>query len=183
MNHLGTKTMETDRLILRSFKASDGALMYQNWASDEEVTKFLTWPVHTGRDVSDKLTLLWEKESQDLNQYQWCIVWKETNEPIGSISAVHMRKEIGEIEIGYCIGRAYWNKGIVSEALTRLITFFFDEVGANRVMARHDINNPASGAVMKKCGMQFEGIGRQADRNNQGICDVAYYGILKEDRK
>ena len=94
-----------------------------------------------------------------------------------------MREEIGEIEIGYCIGRAYWNKGIVSEALTRLIIFFFDEVGANRVMARHDINNPASGAVMKKCGMQFEGIGRQADRNNQGICDVAYYGILKEDRK
>jgi ribosomal-protein-alanine N-acetyltransferase len=53
----------------------------------------------------------------------------------------------------------------------------------NRVEARHDLNNPHSGGVMKKCGMRYEGTLRRADRNNQGICDTAVYGMLKEEWK
>ena len=90
--------------------------------------------------------------------------------------------EIGKLQIGYCIGRTWWHKGIMTEALNAVIDFFFDTVGANRVEARHDINNPNSGAVMRKCGMQYEGTLRQADRNNQGICDTAYYSILSTER-
>lgn len=56
-----------------------------------------------------------------------------------------------------------------------------EEVGANRVESRHDSNNPNSGKVMAKCGMKLEGILRQADRNNQGICDCCMYGILAQD--
>ena len=52
----------------------------------------------------------------------------------------------------------------------------------NRIEARHDPNNPHSGAVMRKCGMRYEGTSRQADRNNQGICDCARYAILRSDR-
>jgi len=50
-----------------------------------------------------------------------------------------------------------------------------------RRAARHDVNNPNSGGVMKKCGMKYEGTMRQADINNQGICDFSEYGILAED--
>ena len=64
-----------------------------------------------------------------------------------------------------------------------VMDFFFDEVGVNRVEARHDANNPHSGAVMKKCGMQYEGILRQSDRNNQGIVDAVWYGILASERE
>lgn len=79
--------------------------------------------------------------------------------------------------------KKYWNKGLVSEAFDAIITFFFNEVGANRIESRHDTNNPASGKVMQKCGLKLEGIKRQADRNNSGICDMEIYGILKEDWK
>ena len=62
------------------------------------------------------------------------------------------------------------------------IRFLFEEVNANRICACHDVNNPNSGKVMMKCGMKYEGTLRSADRNNQGICDVSYYSLLKSER-
>ena len=59
MKPMGTKTLETDRLILRKFTPEDAEDMYENWASDPEVTKYLTWPVHTSVDVTKKLLEIW----------------------------------------------------------------------------------------------------------------------------
>ena len=69
----------------------------------------------------------------------------------------------------------------MTEALTAVMQFLFKEVGMNRIEAKHDVNNPNSGVVMKKCGMNYEGTCRASDRNNQGICDIAQYAILRED--
>ena len=63
----------------------------------------------------------------------------------------------------------------MTEAVKAVMEFLFDEVGYHRVEAMHDPNNPNSGKVMKKCGMKYEGTLRQADRNNQGVCDACYY--------
>ena len=49
----------------------------------------------------------------------------------------------------------------------------------NRLEAKHDPNNPHSGAVMKKCGMCYEGTSRSSHWNNQGICDIAHYALLR----
>ena len=67
----------------------------------------------------------------------------------------------------------------MTEALSAVIAYLFDEVGMNRIAARHDPNNPHSGGVMRKCGMKYEGTNRACDRNNQGICDAAQYSILR----
>lgn len=56
-----------------------------------------------------------------------------------------------------------------------------EEVEVNRIHARHDRKNPNSGKVMEKCRLKYEGTLRQASRNNQGICDVAWYGLLRKD--
>ena len=69
----------------------------------------------------------------------------------------------------------------MTEALTAVIDYLFAEVGMNRITAKHDTNNPHSGGVMKKCGMRYEGTHCDADRNNQGSCDIAQYAILRED--
>jgi ribosomal-protein-alanine N-acetyltransferase len=182
LNHKGTQTIETDRLILRRALYEDAAPMFRNWASDPEVTKYLTWPAHESVEVSRWVLDSWIQEYEKANFYQWMIVLKELDEPVGSISVVRQREDIGEAEIGYCIGRNWWRKGIVSEALAAVIGYLFAEVGMNRVSARHDPNNPNSGAVMRKCGMQYEGTARSSDRNNQGICDAAHYAILRGDR-
>ncbi|MDR3148259.1 MAG: GNAT family N-acetyltransferase [Treponema sp.] len=106
------------------------------------------------------------------------MVLKGLDEPIGSISAVKQHDDIKMAQIGYCIGKKWWNRGITSEALQEVIRFFFEDVGINRVESRHDPNNPNSGKVMAKCGMKYEGLMRQADINNQGVCDFVEYGIL-----
>ena len=124
----------------------------------------------------------WATSYETPDFYQWAIVPKNLNEPIGSISVVSINEKTQMVEIGYCIGRPWWNRGITSEALSAVINFMFDQVGANRVQAKHDVNNPHSGLVMKKCGMKYEGTLRSADVNNQGVCDVSIYALLKSDR-
>ena len=181
MKHLGTKKLETDRLILRPFAASDTTAMYHNWASDPEVTKYLTWPAHSDVGVSEMVLTDWVSHYAEPNYYQWAIVLKELNEPIGSIAVVKTDDQAQWVEIGYCIGKAWWRRGYVTEALRVLIGFFFEEVEVGRIQARHDPRNPNSGAVMGKCGMQYEGTLRRADRNNQGICDACMYSILREE--
>ncbi|HBR33211.1 MAG TPA: N-acetyltransferase, partial [Firmicutes bacterium] len=95
---------------------------------------------------------------------QWAIVFKENGpEPIGSISIVKMDERIGMVHVGYCIGKKWWHKGITTEALAKLVEFFFEEVQVNRIESRHDPRNPNSGKVMEKCGLQFEGTVKQGD--------------------
>ena len=181
MEHLGTKKIETERLILRRFTIDDAENMYHNWANDIEVTKYLTWEYHKSITWSKNILESWIKNYSKNDFYLWAIILKEINEPIGSISSVHQADDIKMVHIGYCIGKKWWNKGITSEALNVLKKYFFEEVGVNRIESRHDSNNPNSGKVMIKCGMKYEGLRRQADYNNQGICDSVDYGILAED--
>lgn len=183
MKHYGTQRIETDRLILRRYVIEDADAMYKNWASDSEVTKFLTWQPHSSVDVSRGIIENWLKEYSDEKYYQWAIVLKDNgNEPIGDISVVHMNEDISMVHIGYCLGRAWWRRGIMSEALKAVMDFMFDTVEVNRVESRHDPMNPNSGKVMQKCGMKYEGTLRSADRNNQGICDACYYALLRSER-
>ena len=183
MKNCGTQRIETDRLILRRYKIEDADAMYKNWASDSEVTKFLTWQPHPSVDVSRSIIEDWLKKYSDEKYYQWAIVLKDNgNEPIGGISVVHMNEDISMVHIGYCLGRAWWRRGIMSEALKAVTNFMFDTVEVNRVEARHDPRNPNSGKVMQKCGMKYEGTLRSADRNNQGICDACYYALLRSER-
>ena len=181
MQHLGTKRLETDRLILRPFVREDADAMYRNWASDPEVTKFLSWPHYRSVDTAHEILALWTKQYPDKTFYQWAIVLKALGEPIGSISVVNFCDSVEMAEIGFCIGRPWWGRGIMTEAMKSVMEYLFAEVGVQRIEAGHDPNNPASGAVQRKCGLKYEGTFRRRIRSNQGITDVAWYGILKED--
>lgn len=181
MEHRGTKTMETERLILRPFRAEDAECMYRNWASDPEVTRFLTWPTHESVDVSAQVVDGWVRERDNLSSYQWAVELKEIHEPIGSISAVKTDDRTRSATVGYCIGRRWWGRGITAEALKAVMAFFFEEVGMNCVNAYHDPRNPNSGRVMRKCGMSYEGTWRAGGVNNQGICDEVWYSILRDE--
>ena len=183
MKHCGTQTLETKRLILRRFTVRDADAMYTNWASDPEVTRYLTWPAHAGVETSRAVLADWTAAYAQESCYQWAIVLKDrADEPVGSIGAVDVSDDIAAVQIGYCLGRRWWHQGIMSEALGAVMDFFFDAVGCNRVAGRHDPRNSHSGMVMQKCGMKYEGTQRSADRNNQGICDTSWYALLKDER-
>ena len=182
MNKIGTKRIETARLILRPYTADDAGDMYRNWASDPEVTRYLTWPAHESEAVTRAVLGDWAARYGQGDNFNWALEFKETGAVIGNIAAVSLDEGVDAAEIGYVLGRAFWGRGLMAEALRAVIAFFFDEVGLNRVAAYHDVRNPASGRVMEKAGMKAEGVFRQAKRNNQGVCDVAWRAILKSDR-
>lgn len=181
MEHKGTKTIETERLILRQFNKNDAEAMFKNWESDSKVTEFLRWK--TAVDISEAESVLadWIRGYEKLDFYQWAIVLKELGEPIGSISVVGKNEQLDIVHIGYCIGSKWWHKGITSEAFRAIIPFFFEEVGVNRIESQHDPNNPNSGKVMRKCGLRYEGTLRQADWSNKGIVDACMYSLLKSE--
>lgn len=183
MNHQGTAVLETERLILRRFTAADADAGFRNWCSDDEVTRFLSWPTHTDRSVTEAVFRSWAARYEKPDYYQWAIELKALKEPIGSIAVVRMDEQVNSTEIGYCIGRPWWHQGIMSEAFGAVISFLFERVGVNRVEARHDPANPNSGRVMKHCGLTYEGTLRQADRNNRGIVDLCMYSLLRSEYK
>ena len=181
MKKIGTQSLETDRLILRRFTAEDAEAMYRNWASDPEVTRYLTWPCHASPEATRALLEQWTELYADGGYFQWAIQKKGAGEVIGCISVVKLEEEVDAAEIGYCLGRAFWGQGIMPEALGAVMAFLFDEADVNRISARHDANNPKSGRVMQKAGMVMEGVLRKAGRNNRGICDLVCYAALRED--
>ena len=184
LNHTGTIRIETERLILRPTSISDAEQMFTNWASDPEVTKHLTWPPHSDIEVTKSVLAYWDKENEKPNNYHWGIVLKETQQIIGTGGTVSINEKHHCAELGYCMGRAYWGKGYMSEAVAAMIEYLFNTVGLNRIAALYEPENIGSGRVMQKCGMIYEGTQRQAFYcTKRGYVDLACYSILKSDFK
>ena len=100
MKHCGTQTLETKRLILRRFTVRDADAMYTNWASDPEVTRYLTWPAHAGVETSRAVLADWTAAYAQESCYQWAIVLKEHGcDPIGSIAAVQLDDNVSKVHM------------------------------------------------------------------------------------
>lgn len=183
MNYKGTVKLETDRLILRRFKITDAKDIFENYASSDEVTRYLTWETHSNIYVTKEYLKNLIESYNDCKTFDWAIELKNENKIIGSIGAKNLDENVSKIEVGYCIGEKWWGYGIVTEAFQEVIRFLFREVGVNRIEAYHNVINLASGRVMQKCGMSFEGVLRQAYPFKNGVADVYIYSILKSDVK
>lgn len=182
VKHTGTIPLETGRLLLRPFRADDAEQIYKNWASDPEVAKFLTWRAHQNAGVTRTVVDSWLKDYRKPHGYHWCITLKGSDEPLDGIDVVSSDEHLAAAELGYCLTRRLWGQGYMTEAVIAVLEHLLETVGYERVSARHDTKNPASGAVMVKAGMAFEGVMRRAAKNNAGAyCDLALYAALRGD--
>ncbi len=182
LNNKGTQQIETERLILRRFKPSDAQHMYKNWATDSEVCKFLSWNPHKDLSETEHVVEGWINSYQNFDYYNWAIELRDIGEIIGQISIMHINEKYSSCSVGYNISKSFWGKGIMTEALKAVISYLFKEIGMNRIEGRHNTLNAASGRVMQKSGMKFEGIMRQVKVNKYGeLYDLAVYSILKSD--
>ncbi len=179
MKHTGTVILETPRLILRPFVMADTAAMFENWAGDPEVTEYLTWQTHDTPRTTQQVLAAWVSLYEKPDFYQWAIVPKDEGRPIGSIAVVRQEESQGCAEIGYCIGKRWWRRGITAEALGAVIAHLFDNCGFQRIEARHDVCNPRSGGVMQKCGMTCEGTVCHAEQVKGRWVDICTYAILR----
>ncbi len=182
MNTIGTKTIETDRLILRRYVVDDAEDMFNNWTSDPEVTKFMPWPTHTDVSFTKEMLTEWVSYYDDGGTYNWGITLKGDDHVIGNIAVVSKDEKTSSFEIGYCLSRAHWGEGIMPEALKAVIRYLFDgEKDLERIFTTHDVRNEKSGRVMQKAGMHFDGVLRSSKKSKRGSYDASYYSILRSE--
>ncbi|MCI9150119.1 MAG: Asp-tRNA(Asn)/Glu-tRNA(Gln) amidotransferase subunit GatC [Lachnospiraceae bacterium] len=180
MNHLGTIELTTKRLTLRPFEAEDAASIFYNWGNDPKVTAYLTWKPYTSLEqVEAYIQENWLSNYGKKYFYQWAIELNELEQPIGCISAVDINEQTESVELGFCIGREFWQKGYTTEAVAEVMRFFLSQVGAGRVSAACDARNLYSAKAMKAAGMEYEGTLRQAIWTNQGIGDMDVYAKIR----
>ena len=183
MNLIGTKQIETERLILRRLTLNDSKEAFEHWCSNPNVAKYTLWNAHIDVSVTERLYAIWEKEYEFNDTFRWIVELKSTHELIGTIDVANkMFLRFGTVEIGYCYGEDYWHKGYATEALKRVIKYLFDEVDAKVIFADHMERNPNSGKVMMNAGMTYEGKRRGRVLDNDGIRnDLLSYSILKDE--
>lgn len=181
MKPAGTQPIFTERLLLRRFIIDDAQDMFDHWASDCEVAKYLRWAPHNTVEETKELLREWVKCYDGITNYNWGIVLRESNTLIGGISFVNIHEADECGEVGYCLGKPWWGKGLMTEALQGVLRFAFDQCGFHRIEAYHSVRNPASGRVMQKAGMIFEGISREKYKANAGFQDCKSYAVLKAD--
>lgn len=183
LKNIGTEIIETKRLILRKYNINDADDMFNNWTSDEEVSKFLAWRPHKSVEETKSILESWISEYENMDKYHWGIEMRSSNQVIGDIAVFNLKEKHSSCEIGYCLSRQFWNMGIMTEAMAGVIDFLFKEVRLNRIVAMHNVDNIKSGKVMIKSNMKYEGTLREANRlrDKDGFYNLAVYSILKSE--
>jgi len=155
MKHVGTLNIETDRLVLRRYRMTDAEDMFRNWVTEQEVSRFWSWEPH--RDMEETRSVLshWISEYASLKTYHWVIVLKETRQAIGYLFLDEIDDADQSVSVHFLLSRTFWNQGIATEACKSVLEFAFSVLGVERVHSRHHTENPASGKVLRKCGMQY----------------------------
>ena len=163
----------TDRLVLRPFRSGDAEAMYKNWTYDERVARYCRWYPHTSISATEEYLKMCISA-----EYSWAITLKDRDEPIGGIDLVGTNS-VGVPEIGYVLMYEHWGQGIMTEAVKAVIDELFRN-GFDKIGACHNIDNPASGRVMEKCGMTYvRSCMAQKKFGSDEQCEVKCYEICR----
>ena len=174
-----TMLLETDRLILRKVKEEDVEDLFNNWGSDPVTTKYLTFKTQTTKEETLKFITYW-KQKYEKGELQWVIEYKENHQVIGVISGIKTYK-YNCIELGYSLSSKYFNNGIMTEAIKKVINYLLNNLEYNVVEVIIPSKNIASIKVAQKVGMKKEACLRDRYKDKEGnIQDLLIYSKFKK---
>ncbi|MEZ4744344.1 MAG: GNAT family N-acetyltransferase [Bdellovibrionota bacterium] len=172
--------LETERLILNSFKESDANLVAK-LAGDKRVVEMTASIPHP---YENTMALTWIRSHQNQREkylnYIFAIRLRESGNLIGCIN-IFINSKHDHGYLGYWIGYDYWNNGYCSEAVKKIIKFGFEEKKVNKIWAEHKTVNTASGKVMEKSGMKHEGVMRSHFKQDYKYYDISVKSILRHE--
>ena len=172
--------MKTPRLILRRLEMRDAPDLF-DYSRDPQVAKHVLWDAQTSVSEARAYVRYMLRRYRAGEPASWGIEEKETGRVVGTIGYMWYQRDNNACEVGYSLARRRWNRGYMTEALAEVLRFSFEELGVHRVEAQHEVENAASGAVMRKCGMRKEGTLRGRLYNKGRYVDVDLYAMLRED--
>ena len=148
------ETIYTERLTLRVPRLSDAEAVYDTYARDPEVTRYLLWRPHQDVNETERFLLGCEAAWNDGVRYPWAITLRGRGRLVGM---VEIRVNAFKADVGYVVAWPYWGRGIASEALRPVVEWALAREGIYRVWALCDVENAASARVLEKVGMRLEG--------------------------
>ncbi len=173
-------TFETERLILRPLRMFDAFDMYE-YSRMPETSRFLTWSPHADIEYTKNYLAFVIDKCRAGEFYDWAVVLKgEEEKMIGTcgFSRIDFTNDVGEI--GYVINPEYHSHGYAAEAANQIIKFGFKTLKFHRIEAKYIVGNDASLAVMKKCGLTYEGTARAAMLIKGKYCDIGTCAIIND---
>lgn len=181
LTHNGTKTIETDRLILRRFEYTDDTAMLKYWIADEKIQSLYSEPVYSTKEEVKELLDVYIGSYEKPDYYRWAIIEKDCGECIGQIAYFLVDNKNHFAEIEYCIGLEFQCRGYATEATKAIISFGFDEINLNKVqICTKTINQPLK-RVIEKCGLTYEGTLRDYFFMNGEYMGRHYFSILRSE--
>ena len=174
-------TLTTSRLTLRELKKSDAPALVA-LLHDEEVSRTLLGNLErvTLKDEQNYIKAM-RKQFSKSQRIEWLVCDRATGAPMGSIGLQSIDRAHNRAGAGFCLARAFWGRGYMTEAFSAVLDYAFGGLELNRVSAGHFAGNLASGRVQQKCGLQYEGTYRQAFLKNGQYIDEVMYAITKQD--
>ena len=171
----------TRRLTLRGLRLDDAGRIRQ-LAGDRAVAQNMEQIPHPyGRKEVAERAIRKQREAYRAGQsVSFAIVPRNRKQLIGMIG-LEFAEEHCRAEIAFWIGKPYWNRGYITEAAEAVLRYGFETLRLNRIWAAHFGGNPASGRVMKKLSMTYEGTWRQHVLKWGTFEDLCSYGILREE--
>jgi len=174
-----TVKIETERLILRSIKMDDAERI--NFLCNDQAVTSTTLRIPYPSALEDTKKFIETSENMDIEKgVVFTIILKSAQEIIGVMGlGVEPAHEKGEL--GYWLGKEYWGRGYCTEAAKAVLEYGFNTLKLNRIYANYMKGNEASGRIMQKIGMQYEGCLKEHVKKNGLFKDVECYGVLKKD--
>lgn len=150
-----TPKLETERLMLRQIKTDDVDAIFNCWMQDEDVSRYMYWKA--SKDIKETQEFIRYELGNIENDkwYRWIIVLKHTDEIIGTC-LIYYNDEENNWDISYNLGKTYWGKGYITEAMLRVMEYAINELTIKGCIAIHAIENPESGRVIEKLGFTYE---------------------------
>ena len=152
---MNTPILETERLILRPFEATDAETVFECWETDPEVAKYMFWTSHNDIEKTKEWIEFELGQISKDDWYRFALVLKDTKALVGT-GLIYYEDEVSSWEIGYNLGRKYWGNGYTTEAMQEILSFAKNELNIKEVVGRYAKENVASGNVMKKLGFKLE---------------------------
>jgi [ribosomal protein S5]-alanine N-acetyltransferase len=173
--------LETERLLLCRMRLDDAEAMFA-YASDPEVTCYVTWDTHCSIEDSRNF-LRFATEGYERGDFGgWGVVLKDDGAFVGTCGVdAGYAPEHARAELGYVLSREHWGRGLMPEAVRAVIAFGFESMGLNRIQARCIAENIASTRVMEKAGMTYEGTLRESEFIKGAYRDMKLYSILRRE--
>lgn len=180
MNTIEFPLIVTERLILRKFNIND-AMEVQRMAGDSEVSSnTLNIPYPYADGLAEEWIKSLETDYHNGKSLVFAICLKETGQLEGAIGLT-LQLTYQLAELGYWIGKEYWNQGYCTEAVKSIIDYGFKKLKLHKIYATYFTNNPASGRVMEKAGMHFEAKFRSHLYHWGEYKDLNYFSIFRDE--